>query len=110
MTAGERAGDRNDEALVPPEDTGEAVGHLPSRLTITFGFGPGLFERDGEDRFGLAAQRPAPAAPAAAAAGRGDRPGDLGRRHLRPGVLGRSPGRLPRGSQPGPDRSRLGRA
>ncbi len=45
---------------MPPEDTGEAVGHLPSRLTITFGFGPGLFERDGEDRFGLAAQRPGP--------------------------------------------------
>jgi deferrochelatase/peroxidase EfeB len=27
-------------------------------LTITFGFGPTLFERDGEDRFGLVARRP----------------------------------------------------
>ena len=58
MTAGGPAGPRNDEPLLPPDDTGEAIGHLPSRLTITFGFGPGLFERDGVDRFGLAAQRP----------------------------------------------------
>jgi deferrochelatase/peroxidase EfeB len=43
---------------VPPDDTGEAVGLAPSRLTITFGFGPSLFERDGEDRFGLASMRP----------------------------------------------------
>jgi deferrochelatase/peroxidase EfeB len=60
MTAGEPAGPRNDEPLLPPDDTGEAIGHLPSRLTITFGFGPGLFERDGVDRFGLAARRPGP--------------------------------------------------
>ena len=60
MTAGEPAGPENDEPLAPPDDTGEAIGHLPSRLTITFGFGPGLFERGGHDRFGLAAQRPAP--------------------------------------------------
>ena len=59
MTAGEPAGPRNDEPLLPPDDTGEAIGHLPSRLTITFGFGPGLFEREGVDRFGLARQRPA---------------------------------------------------
>ena len=26
--------------LAPPEDTGETVGLLPSRLTVTFGFGP----------------------------------------------------------------------
>ena len=59
MTAGRPAGDVNDEPLLPPDDTGESVGHLPSRLTITFGFGPGLFERGGVDRFGLAAARPA---------------------------------------------------
>ena len=59
MTAGVPAGPRNAEDLLPPDDTGEALGHLPSRLTITFGFGPGLFERDGVDRFGLASQRPA---------------------------------------------------
>ena len=60
MTAGEPAGPRNTEPLLPPDDTGEAMGHLPSRLTITFGFGPGLFERGGVDRFGLAAERPQP--------------------------------------------------
>jgi deferrochelatase/peroxidase EfeB len=44
----------------PPEDTGEALGLPPSGLTITFGFGPTLFETtDGVDRFGIAAQRPA---------------------------------------------------
>ncbi|TFB50356.1 iron uptake transporter deferrochelatase/peroxidase subunit [Cryobacterium tagatosivorans] len=44
----------------PPEDTGEAQGLDPAGLTITFGFGPTLFETaDGTDRFGLAAQRPA---------------------------------------------------
>jgi len=39
----------------PPDDTGEALGLGPNNLTITFGFGPGLFD----DRFGLAAKRPA---------------------------------------------------
>lgn len=44
----------------PPEDTGEALGLEPAGLTITFGFGPTLFEaKDGTDRFGLASQRPA---------------------------------------------------
>ncbi|WP_375384907.1 iron uptake transporter deferrochelatase/peroxidase subunit [uncultured Microbacterium sp.] len=43
----------------PPDDTGEAMGLAAAGLTITFGFGPTLFENAGEDRFGLAAQRPA---------------------------------------------------
>ena len=47
------------EQLAPPDDTGEAVGPAAARLTITFGFGPSLFERDGEDRFGLRRQAPA---------------------------------------------------
>jgi deferrochelatase/peroxidase EfeB len=42
--------------LAPPEDTGEAFGLPASNLTITFGFGPSVFERPG---LGLAAQRPA---------------------------------------------------
>jgi deferrochelatase/peroxidase EfeB len=42
----------------PPEDTGEALDLPASGLTITFGFGPGLFDQDGTDRFGIAAQRP----------------------------------------------------
>jgi deferrochelatase/peroxidase EfeB len=39
-------------------DTGEVLGMPPSRLTITFGFGAGLFVKDGKDRFALAAHRP----------------------------------------------------
>ncbi|WP_248147386.1 iron uptake transporter deferrochelatase/peroxidase subunit [Microbacterium aoyamense] len=42
----------------PPDDTGEAQGLAASGLTITFGFGPTLFELDGVDRYGIAAQRP----------------------------------------------------
>jgi deferrochelatase/peroxidase EfeB len=56
MAAGEMVGDVNDVPLAPPDDTGETVGLLPSRLTVTFGFGPSLFEKRG---LGLAAQRPA---------------------------------------------------
>lgn len=43
----------------PPEDTGEALDLPASGLTITFGFGPTLFDLDGADRFGLAAKKPA---------------------------------------------------
>ncbi len=43
----------------PPDDTGEALDLPVSGLTITVGLGPGLFERDGVDRYGLAARRPA---------------------------------------------------
>ncbi len=43
----------------PPDDTGEAQGLPASNLTITFGFGPTLFEADGLDRYGIAARRPA---------------------------------------------------
>jgi deferrochelatase/peroxidase EfeB len=43
----------------PPDDTGEAIGLPPSNLTITVGFGPGLFrDADGHDRFGLAEKQP----------------------------------------------------
>ncbi|WP_261576099.1 iron uptake transporter deferrochelatase/peroxidase subunit [Frankia gtarii] len=43
----------------PPDDTGEALGLPPARLSLTIGFGPGLFvDTDGKDRFGIAASRP----------------------------------------------------
>ncbi len=45
--------------LVPPDDTGEAIGLPPGGLTLTFGFGPGMFrDAKGRDRFGLADQQP----------------------------------------------------
>ena len=40
--------------FAPPDDTGEAGGLDPARLTLTVGFGPGLFD----GRFGLAGKRP----------------------------------------------------
>ena len=40
-------------------DSGETFGLPPSRLTVTFGFGPGLFIKDDKDRYGLGARRPA---------------------------------------------------
>ncbi|MBT2494383.1 deferrochelatase/peroxidase EfeB [Microbacterium sp. ISL-59] len=43
----------------PPDDTGEALGLPAAGLTITFGFGPGLFENEDGDRYGIAARRPA---------------------------------------------------
>lgn len=42
----------------PPDDTGEALDLPASGLTVTFGFGPELFEKAGVDRFGIAARRP----------------------------------------------------
>jgi len=59
MTQGEMVGRDNSDLDAPPDDTGEALGLSPARLTVTFGFGPTLFERDGTDRFGIHAQRPA---------------------------------------------------
>jgi deferrochelatase/peroxidase EfeB len=58
MSAGESLGDGSADALAPPPDTGEAAGLPASNLSVTVGFGPTLFERDGRDRFGIAAQRP----------------------------------------------------
>jgi deferrochelatase/peroxidase EfeB len=56
MTAGQMVGDVNEMQLAPPDDTGETVGLLPSRLTVTIGFGPSLFERR---ELRLAGKRPA---------------------------------------------------
>jgi deferrochelatase/peroxidase EfeB len=56
MTAGSMIGAANSLQPAPPDDTGETVGLLPSRLTVTFGFGPSLFARPG---LGLRAKRPA---------------------------------------------------
>jgi deferrochelatase/peroxidase EfeB len=55
MTEGRMIGTENDNVYAPPDDTGEARGLPASNLTVTFGFGPGIFDRPG---LGLAAQRP----------------------------------------------------
>ena len=62
MAAGKDAGtigavDGSPEA--PPDDTGEALGLSPSQLTLTIGFGPTFFSKDGVDRFGVGNKRPA---------------------------------------------------
>ncbi|MFJ2716048.1 iron uptake transporter deferrochelatase/peroxidase subunit [Streptomyces sp. NPDC087437] len=56
MTAGKEVGEGAYGGLAeaPPDDTGEALGLKPSRLTLTIGFGPSLFEK-----FGLRDKRPA---------------------------------------------------
>jgi deferrochelatase/peroxidase EfeB len=54
LTAGEDVGPAAPVPDAPATDTGEADGLDPARLTLTFGFGPSLFD----DRFGLARHRP----------------------------------------------------
>jgi deferrochelatase/peroxidase EfeB len=58
MTAGRLVG-QDAQPYAPPVDTGEAVGSPVSRLTITLGYGPSLFDH----RFGLASRKPAALAP-----------------------------------------------
>lgn len=41
-----------------PGDSGDTLGLSPAGLTINFGFGAGLFVKDGVDRYGLGPQRP----------------------------------------------------
>lgn len=50
-------GDAADNKAAP--DSGDVLGLGPCGLTITFGFGPGLFTHEGKDRYGLASRRPA---------------------------------------------------
>jgi deferrochelatase/peroxidase EfeB len=40
-------------------DSGDVLGLGPAGLTVTFGFGPGLFTSGGKDRYGIAERRPA---------------------------------------------------
>ncbi|MFH8465918.1 iron uptake transporter deferrochelatase/peroxidase subunit [Streptomyces sp. NPDC017991] len=55
MTAGRAVGEGAYGGLAeaPPDDTGEALGLTPSRLTLTIGFGPSLF-----GKFDLSGRRP----------------------------------------------------
>ncbi|MCV7227821.1 iron uptake transporter deferrochelatase/peroxidase subunit [Mycolicibacterium komossense] len=66
MTAGEEAFEKGAvgrNPYAPPLDTGEALGLPASQLTLTIGFGPNFFRKDGKDRFGIADQRPEPLRP-----------------------------------------------
>jgi deferrochelatase/peroxidase EfeB len=58
LTAGQPIAPAGYDADGPAADTGDALGLPPARLTVTFGFGAGLFVKDGKDRYGLAAHRP----------------------------------------------------
>ncbi|HEY1944181.1 MAG TPA: iron uptake transporter deferrochelatase/peroxidase subunit [Roseiarcus sp.] len=49
-------GDGDPQTRADPSDV---LGLSPARLSITFGFGLGLFEKNGVDRYGLKAKRPA---------------------------------------------------
>ncbi len=59
LTSGSSVGQAEPTSYdAPPTDTGEALGLNASGLTLTFGFGPTLFEKDGKDRFDLSDRRP----------------------------------------------------
>ncbi|WP_158930931.1 Dyp-type peroxidase [Acidisphaera sp. S103] len=58
LTAGQTAEPMGTDHDAPGPDSADALGLSPARLTITFGFGPGLFVKDGKDRYGLAGSRP----------------------------------------------------
>lgn len=52
---GEMIGDPTTNGMIPPKDTGEASGLDAANLSITFGVGPSLFEKE---EFGLAPKKP----------------------------------------------------
>jgi deferrochelatase/peroxidase EfeB len=58
LTAGQPAEPFAAALDTPGTDSADGLGLPPARLTITFGFGAGLFVKDGVDRYGLAAHRP----------------------------------------------------
>lgn len=63
MTRGEETtsgGALDGNPYSPPTDTGEALDLTASALTLTIGFGPSFFRKDGVDRFGIADRLPPP--------------------------------------------------
>lgn len=58
LTTGQTAAPLTETDDTQDADSAEALGLPPSRLTLTFGFGSGLFSKDGADRYGLASRRP----------------------------------------------------
>ncbi|MXV44991.1 Dyp-type peroxidase [Saccharibacter sp. 17.LH.SD] len=49
----------NEKTPPTPVDSGETIGLPSPNLTLTFGFGPGLFIHEGKDRYDLLSRRPA---------------------------------------------------
>jgi deferrochelatase/peroxidase EfeB len=58
MAGGKTAEPLGQDPATPAADSGEALGMSSARLTVTIGFGSGLFVKDGQDRYGIAARRP----------------------------------------------------
>jgi len=58
LTQGLTAAGLTGDAAAEPPDSGDALDLPAQRLTVTVGFGPTLFIKDGVDRFGLAQRRP----------------------------------------------------
>jgi len=58
LAQGQSAESLTDDPTAPELDSFEATGLPNERLTLTFGFGPTLFSKDGKDRYGLAKHRP----------------------------------------------------
>jgi deferrochelatase/peroxidase EfeB len=58
LTSGQTAQPLAEAGDAVAADSAEALGATPARLTLTFGFGPALFLKDGKDRYGLGASRP----------------------------------------------------
>ena len=58
LTVGDTAAPLGASLDAPGADSGETIGMGAARLTLTFGFGAGVFEHEGRDRYGLRAKRP----------------------------------------------------
>ncbi len=96
MSEGQPVGEESENAYLPPDDTGEALDLSPAHLTLTFGFGPTLFESNGADRFGLAASQPAALEEIPRMPGDSLEPERSGGGSVCPGVRRRPPGSLSR--------------
>ncbi|MBB6243589.1 iron uptake transporter deferrochelatase/peroxidase subunit [Rhodanobacter sp. MP1X3] len=58
LTQGQTADLLTNDPATPELDSYETTGLATDRLTLTFGFGPGMFTKDGKDRYDLAKHRP----------------------------------------------------
>lgn len=93
------------------DDSFEAYGLGPNRLTLTVGFGRSLFVTpDGTDRFGIAAQLPEALVDLPHFSGDELVAADTGGDPVPAGLRRRPAGSVPRGAEHRPDRTRRGHA